>query len=425
MTSRSTHRSSLRRRASAAIALASAVLLASCAAPAATEVIAGAEDSAVDKLGIILYTSNPWNKEYGEAFEIAAKKLGVDEVSVLNAEADPQKQLSQVQTLLDQGYKGIAINLVGGLSVGQLNTLFAENDAYYTTVFELTQWNTTYASDGHYLTYISPDYPGSAEAVVDELAAALPDGGDVIAIGGSASLSATLSNQAWTGFEAGLAANPELTLVGNLETDYTAEGGKQKTADLLSRFPDAKAVLATDGASAEGAVAAIREAGLEPGTDVLVVSADDAGTVGELVQSGTVLAGASLPAALVANYDAAVLFDQLNGVTPDPALQQLWLDMPVVNAENVDDYLARYGKPLGEQFDTALFSRYLTPEDWDYQGGFRPVTDLAELWPGVPQPADFDAPAQFTELLDSGAFEKAAAEIAEHNEIAPFAPLPE
>lgn len=412
-----------RGRALAGLALAVGAMtgLTACAPTPADE---PAASSAVDKLGIVLYTSNPWNREYGEAFEAAAAALGVDEVTVLNAEADPQRQLNQVQTLLDQGYKGIAINLVGGLSVAQLNTLFEQNDAYYTTVFELTQWNTAYASD-HYTTYISPDYPGSAELVVDELAEALPEGGDVVAIGGSASLSATLSNQAWTGFQRGLENHPELALVGNLETDYTAEGGQQKTADLLARYPDAAAVLATDGASAEGAVAAIRAAGLVPGEDVQVVVADDAGTVGELIQSGAVLAGAALPAALVANYDAAVLFDQLNGIAPDPALKQLWLEMPVINADNVDDYLARYGQPLGDQFDTALFSRHLHPDDWDYQGVFTPVTDLAELWPGVEQPADFEVPAEFEELLSSGGFAEAEAQLAEHNEIKPFDALPE
>jgi ABC-type sugar transport system substrate-binding protein len=394
--------------------------MAGCSAPV-SEGAASADvpDTDVDKLGIILYTSNPWNKEYGEAFQAAAKNLGVDDVTVLNAEADPQKQLGQVQTLLDQGYKGIAINLVGGLSVSQLNTLFEENDAYYTTVFELTQWNTAYASD-HYTTYISPDYPGSAAAVVDELSEALPDGGDVIAIGGAASLSATLSNQAWSGFEAGLAEHPSLKLVGNLETDYTAEGGQQKTADLLARFPDAKAVLATDGASAEGAVAAIRSAGLIPGEDVFVVSADDAGTIGELIDNGSVLAGAALPAALIANYDAAVLFDQLNGVAPDPALKQLWVSMPVVNSDNVDDYLARYSLPYDEQFDTQLFSRFLHADDWDYQGEFVPITDLSAVWPGVDEPAGFEYPAEFSELLDNGGFETATTQLADNNLIGPF-----
>lgn len=415
--------SAFRRACGVILALALAAALAGCST-AGTDTGAGDGAAGADKLAVILYTSNPWNKEYGEAFQAAAKNLGVSDVTVLNAEADPQKQLNQVQTLLNQGYKGIAINLVGGLSVAQLNQLFADHDAYYTTVFELTQWNTTYGSDGRYVSYISPDYRKSAAEVVGELGKALPDGGDVVAIGGSASLSATLSNQAWAGFEDGLKENPKLNLVGNLETDYTAEGGQKKTADLLAKNPDAKAVLTTDGASAEGAVAAIRAAGRTPGKDILVVSADDAGTVGELIQSGSVLAAAALPAGVVANYDAAVLYDQLNGSAPDPALQQLWLTLPLINSANVGAYLDRYAQPVDRQFDTELFSRHLHPEDWDYQAEFRPVTDLAALWPGVEQPSGFTPPAQFVELSDSGAFSTAAQQLQQHNKIGPFDALP-
>src|SRR5207248_945894 len=78
-----------------------------------------------------------------------------------------------------------------------------------------------------------------------------------------------------TGFERVLAKHPEMKIILTQSGDFTRAKGKEAMeAFLKARGKDIQAVYAHNDDMALGAIQAIEEAGLKPGTDIIVVSID-------------------------------------------------------------------------------------------------------------------------------------------------------
>ncbi len=410
-------------------ALATALVVAGCSTggAASSPVSLGPTKGDTDvKLAVIVANSNPWNTEYGKSFKAAAEQLGASDVRVLNADSDAQQQSEQIDSLLNAGYKGIGLNLAAP-NTAELSKKFQAHDAYFANIFQNEEWKTVYdAPDDRQVSYVSPNYYKSASDATEALAKSV-DGKktELIALAGNDS-PYTIANQAYLGLTDTLKKHSNITLVGNVDTPWTAENSQKKVADLLAAHPDATAFFATDAADVDGAVAAIRAIGKTPGKDIQIVSAHSAGDVAQFVEQGTVLAAAAMPGSWTGYQEAAQLFDALNGKLPGDSFRQLELTLPLITKDNAADFITRYvDTPIDRQLSARAISQVYSGDDWDLQAEYTPITDLPHLWPTSKEPSGYEQNATFTKLQESGALDDAAKTLQHNDVIDPFDPKPE
>ncbi|WP_265522299.1 ABC transporter substrate-binding protein [Oerskovia flava] len=133
---------------------------------------------------------------------------------------------------------------------------------------------------------IASDNVGGGAAAFEAIAALVPDGGQVLVIDNQPGIST--SDDRVKGFEEAAAADPNFEYVG---VQY-AQNQPARAADIvtstLQRYPDLKAVFATNLFSAEGAATGIEQAGVAG--EVQVVGFDAGPAQVEALEDGTVQA---------------------------------------------------------------------------------------------------------------------------------------
>lgn len=130
--------------------------------------------------------------------------------------------------------------------------------------------------DSLYVTLIASDFVKEGEMVGKWLAEKLGGKGSIIELQGTTG--SAPANDRKQGFEAALAEFPDMKIVKSQSGDFSTDKGKQVTKSLLKAAQGEglkiDAVYAHNDDMALGAIQAIEEEGLKPGTDVIVVSID-------------------------------------------------------------------------------------------------------------------------------------------------------
>ncbi|MCS5497276.1 LacI family transcriptional regulator [Cnuibacter physcomitrellae] len=119
---------------------------------------------------------------------------------------------------------------------------------------------------------------------------------------------------------AGVPIAPDLVVPGG----FSRDGGRDSARELLARHPDLDCVFAVTDVMAVGAMAALRELGLEPGADVGVAGFDDIAMLADVRPSLTTVA---LPLAAIGEraVELALAADDELGATRDAVLGDLRL----------------------------------------------------------------------------------------------------
>jgi ABC-type sugar transport system substrate-binding protein len=124
-----------------------------------------------------------------------------------------------------------------------------------------------------YTTFIGSDFVLEGKNAADELAKLIPNGGNIIELEGTTGAGPAIDRK--KGFEDEVAAKfPNIKIVASQTGDFNMATGKQVAAALIKANPGIVAVYAHNDEMALGAIQALEEAGLKPGTDVKVVSID-------------------------------------------------------------------------------------------------------------------------------------------------------
>lgn len=146
--------------------------------------------------------------------------------------------------------------------------------------------DTTVEDPSFAVSEISSDNVGGGAAAFDAIKQLVPEGGQVLVIDNQPGIST--SDARVQGFEEAVAADPSFEYVG---VQY-AKNEPSKAAEILTstlqRYPDLKAVFATNIFSAEGAATGIAQAGVAG--DVQVVGFDAGPAQVEALEDGTVQA---------------------------------------------------------------------------------------------------------------------------------------
>jgi simple sugar transport system substrate-binding protein len=124
-----------------------------------------------------------------------------------------------------------------------------------------------------YTTLIASDFVSEGRMAAEWLAKKLNGKGNVVELQGTPGAAPAIDRK--KGFEEGIAKTPDLKITKSQSGEFTRSKGKEvMEAFLKADGKNIQAVYAHNDDMALGAIQAIEEAGLKPGTDVVVVSID-------------------------------------------------------------------------------------------------------------------------------------------------------
>jgi ABC-type sugar transport system substrate-binding protein len=139
--------------------------------------------------------------------------------------------------------------------------------------------------DSLYTTMIASDFVVEGRMAAEWLGGKLNGKGNIVELQGTPGASAAIDRK--KGFEEGLAKFPEMKIIKSQTGDFTRAGGKQvMEAFLKAEGKNINALYAHNDDMALGATQAIEEAGLKPGTDIIIVSIDGIKPIFEAIAGG-------------------------------------------------------------------------------------------------------------------------------------------
>ena len=231
-----------------------AVILAALAGPASAQVATGNTSSAKIALSNN-YAGNSWRqsmlKSWSDVADVAVKdKVIAAAPTFTTAENQATEQVQQIQNLILQGYKAIAVDAV---SPTALNGIIKQACAAGVTVVSFDGIATEPCAYR-----IAVDFQGMGRMQVDYLAKRLNGTGNLLEIRGLAGVS--VDDEIHAGMVEELKKYPNLKVVGSVHGDWTQTVAQKQVAGILPTLPKIDGVL-TQGGDGFGAAKALQEAG--------------------------------------------------------------------------------------------------------------------------------------------------------------------
>jgi galactofuranose transport system substrate-binding protein len=198
-----------------------------------------------------------------------AGKLGVKKLLVTNANAELPKQISDIQDLLNQGAQ---VLIVAPVNSDGLEPAFNAAKKKHVPVLTIDRKVTSQAC-ADYIAFLGSDFVEQGKRAADALAKATDEKANVAILLGSSGNNVTADRT--SGFKDQLKAKyPDIKVVAEQTGNFARDEGQQVTEQLLAANPDINAIYAENDEMGVGAMTAISSAGLQPGTDVKIVSID-------------------------------------------------------------------------------------------------------------------------------------------------------
>lgn len=354
----------------------------------------------------------------------AAEALGL-EIASVDGQLDSDRQLNQFEQQTTAGAQGVLLHAPGGGSIRRIAELANQNGVWLANTWGTLPWFTPFEAGKYWTLYAVPEEFSAHRDVTRKVCEAVQaafGGGEIVGVTGVEGNSTDLIRS--RGRDAAIAEFPGISLAGELPGKWNREDSQKAMEDLLARHPDLRGVIAQNDDVADGCIAAIRAAGLQPGIDVFLSGADGTSGGAAMIKAGQMLA----TSANVPQYMGALLttrlHDVLNGWEPRDAERMMNWRSVAMTAENVDVYLDRYVENGDVQpFDFRRMSKVLHPDDWDPQAELFPM-DLELEWGGIEKPSGWSLPEAYVVMRESGEVDAVAQEYAEHYRIPMFGPSP-
>ena len=288
------------------------------------------------KIGYSVYDmQQPYWQEYARGVQEAAEAAGA-EFLLSDQKSSQETQVSGSLDLINQGISALVVSPV------QPAALPAVVDAAHEAKIPVLIGDV--GAEGDYDGFVlSANYDGGALAaqyMVEQLGD-VEGTKEVLVIllhPGSA-----VGEVRAAGFVDEMANHDDFEIVAQLDGNDTVEGGFEVTRDTLAANPNLAGIYATNDPEAIGANQALKAAGKNGVSDVLVVGFNGDAPALELIQAGEIAATirqdpygqgkAAVEAALALLGGEAIEYD-------DPETRSIFFPVEVVTAENVDMYMA-------------------------------------------------------------------------------------
>jgi ABC-type sugar transport system substrate-binding protein len=328
---------------------------------------AGQEESGDDQLviGSVVPTLSAqfWNR-YVEFMETGAEELGV-ELITLNADNSPDTMAQHLEDLVSRGVDGIMFvpywssGRKGLTEAARADIPVILTDSYIDDVMPQTTFD-------NYLAFVGPSDEEAGYQMgkmLFEATEAADDGNKYIGvINGTPGTSVAIDRRA--GLERALGEHPEVVVVDEVNGNFVRDESQAAMEDLYQAHPELKGVWAANGGTATGAMTALKNAGVTPGEDVMVVAMDLNPENVTAIENGELLfdIGGHW---LQGGFALVMMYDYLNGVDVPADIANVKLDLLPLT-----DSLMPYFKeqfPGGvPDYDFATRSKALNPDAGDY-----------------------------------------------------------
>jgi ribose transport system substrate-binding protein len=212
--------------------------------------------------------ANPFRITETQSIKDEAAKLGITNLTATNANSEFNKQISDVEQMIDSG---VQVLIIAPLNSDGWDSVFAKASAKHIPIITIDRKiNATACKD--YLTFIGSDFAEQGKRAADEMAKALGNKGKVAILLGSPGNNVTTLRT--SGFKDEIAkVAPDVKIVFEQTGNFAREDGQKVTEQLLQSNPDINGIYGENDEMALGAVTALKGAGKKAG-DVKVVSVD-------------------------------------------------------------------------------------------------------------------------------------------------------
>lgn len=215
-------------------------------------------------------SESSWRTSFSESVRSEAAARGID-LKFSDAQQKQENQIKAIRSFIAQGVDGIIVAPV--VETGWKPVLEEAKRGGIPVV--IVDRNMALDDDSLFLTRIASDFVEEGRKAAGWLMNATDGVCDIVELQGTVGATAALDRM--TGFKEGISDYPQARIIRSQTGDFTRTKGKEVMESFLKAEnggQDICAVWAHNDEMAIGAVLAIKEAGLDPGTDILIVSVD-------------------------------------------------------------------------------------------------------------------------------------------------------
>ena len=216
--------------------------------------------------------SNPYWRNYAAGVQSAAGKSHVG-VVVADAKASQQNQVSGSRNLISQRISALIVSPVEPDALP--GTISAAHRAHIPIVIG------DVGATGKYDAFIQSDNREGGALAADYMAKKLGSGSVNIAVI-TLHPGSTVGTDRVAGFTSELKKFPNIHIVSQLNGNDAIKEGHDAAADALAKNPDIKGIYAANDNEAQGAIAAIQQAGKNPKDFVVVGFDGNAGSIADI-----------------------------------------------------------------------------------------------------------------------------------------------
>jgi len=209
-------------------------------------------------IGVSMYTTQlPLYVEMVQGIQDEAKALGAN-VTVTDGAGVAQKQISQIDSMVNSGVKAIIASPVDATA---LVPAYKAAAAAKIPIFSAANK----VADQYETGFVGPDLVGYAKQTMDKIIDCMGGKGDLVIVQGPPAISfVQLQEKGWA---QSLAAHPNVKVVQkSVDPDLSTAKGVDLTTSALTANPNVKGILASTDSIGEGAVQAVKTAGMKPGS---------------------------------------------------------------------------------------------------------------------------------------------------------------
>jgi simple sugar transport system substrate-binding protein len=260
-----------------------------------------------------------WRPAFSKDMQEEAKKEGID-LKFADAQGKQEEQLKAVRSFIAQGVDAIIIAPV--VTTGWDQVLKEAKDAKI-PVF-LADRDVDVTDKSLFVARISADFNLEGKIAGAWLAQASKGQCDVVELQGTTGSAPAIERK--KGFEAVISQFPGMKIVKSQSGDFTTEGGKKVMEAFIKSTDNLKGicgVFAHNDNMQLGAIQAMKEAGLKPGKDFLMVSVDYVPAMKDALAAGDANASVELRSA-IGKYIYPVVTDYLKA----PKELDKWIVIP-------------------------------------------------------------------------------------------------
>ncbi|MDF0603738.1 ABC transporter substrate-binding protein [Psychromarinibacter sp. C21-152] len=264
-----------------------------------------------------------------------AEERGID-LRFSDAQQRQENQIAAIRSFIAQGVDAILLAPV--VATGWDNVLEEASEAEIPVVLLDRQVD---SSDDLYLTAVGSDLVHEGEVAGEWLVENKPEGEcRVVELEGTTGSSPAIDRA--TGFRNAIEGHDDIEIVRSQTGDFTRSGGKEVMESFLQAEGGGEnicALYAHNDDMALGAIQAIKEAGLDPGNDILIVSIDAVPDIFTAMAEGD----ANATVELTPNM-AGPAFDALEAYLYDGTVPPKFIQTESTLYTQDDDPMAEYEK---------------------------------------------------------------------------------